>query len=81
MLHCNGKCQLAKKLKLAEKKNEKNSGPKLDNRDEVIFFPGFNDDFCIISAVGPRYLNYTQKTVMNFSNSIFHPPSTLAVSS
>ena len=36
MLHCNGKCLLAKKLKQEEKKDQQNPGRKLDGKNEVI---------------------------------------------
>src|SRR6185295_3765369 len=35
MLHCNGKCVLAKKLRQEEKKDQQNPERKLENRVEV----------------------------------------------
>lgn len=37
MMHCNGKCQLMKKLKEEEKKNQQNPTRKSENRDEVVY--------------------------------------------
>ncbi|WP_121356755.1 hypothetical protein [Flavisolibacter nicotianae] len=37
MLHCNGKCQMMKKLKEQEKKEEQNPERKGGNRNEVVY--------------------------------------------
>jgi hypothetical protein len=34
-LHCNGKCQMMKKLRQEEKKDQQNPGRKIDNKNEV----------------------------------------------
>jgi hypothetical protein len=43
MMHCNGKCQMMKKLQQEDKKDNKDPLRKAENRDEVIssksFFP------------------------------------------
>jgi hypothetical protein len=75
MLHCNGKCQLAKKLKQQEKKDEQNPGRKAENKNEVIssrsFFAG-----CPASPLpaSSAYKPVPGKPPVDQSFSIFHPP-------
>ena len=38
MLHCNGRCQMMKKLKQEENKDKQNPERRNDNKDEVLFF-------------------------------------------
>lgn len=37
-LHCNGRCQMMKKLKQEENKDKQNPERRQDNKDEVLFF-------------------------------------------
>jgi hypothetical protein len=75
MLHCNGKCILARKLRQEEKKDQQNPERKLENRLEV---------FCCshIAIAIPAYSvsrvydsNYPDAKLTVLSSSIFHPPS------
>src|SRR5215831_7126919 len=38
MMHCNGKCQMMKKIKAEEKKEQKNPERKAENRDDYFSF-------------------------------------------
>ncbi len=75
MLHCNGKCQLAIKMKQEEKKNEQNPERKLENKNEVISSRSFFAYDIIISArTYPDHIVSSDKNTMDISYSIFHPP-------
>ena len=37
-MHCNGKCQMMKRLKQDEKDQQENQERAVDNRNEVVFF-------------------------------------------
>jgi hypothetical protein len=41
MLHCNGKCQMMKKLRQEEKKDDANPDRKTDNKNEVLSSKSF----------------------------------------
>jgi len=76
MLHCNGKCQLARKLRQAEKKDQQNSGRRLDNNNnEVIFFPPAIYNFYCASLFNNHFGCVQDNHTVDFSLSIFHPPS------
>jgi len=76
MLHCDGKCQLAKKLKQAEKKDQQNSGRRLDNNNiEVIFFPATSYNFSCASLLNNHFACFQDNHTADFTFSIFHPPS------
>jgi hypothetical protein len=76
-MHCNGKCQLMKKLKQDEKDQQENQERAVDNKNEVVFFTP--SSFTLAEPVidlspaeksnlqsyGPSLLRYTD---------IFHPP-------
>jgi hypothetical protein len=53
MLHCNGKCQLAKKLKQQEKKEQQNPELKLENKNEIFSSRSF---FSLLIQSPQRYL-------------------------
>ena len=75
-MHCNGQCQLMKKLRQQQKKEEQNPERKLENRTEVLSFSSsFTTD------VPENYFyNIPSKTTYNPGNpvhrsfDIFHPP-------
>lgn len=74
VMHCNGKCQMMKKLKEQEKKESELPGKRI-GFDEVIssksFFstvPAFNPAIC------PAYNLFTAGSLHNMPRSIFHPP-------
>jgi hypothetical protein len=76
MLHCNGKCQLAKRLKQAEKKDQQNSSRHLDNNNnEVICFPASSYNFCCASLLKNHFGHFQDNHTVEFPVSIFHPPS------
>ena len=75
MLHCNGKCQLAKKLRQAEKKEQQNSGLRFDNiANEVIFSPTVTYNFYCPSLLVTYFDYFQDNHLVDFPVSIFHPP-------
>ena len=77
MLHCNGKCQMLKKIK----KQEGDTGagtasPKFNQPDVVLssksFFPSL--ELCITNN-SKLYTNHNSLVVSSYLSSIFHPPS------
>lgn len=77
-LHCDGKCQLAIKLKKQAQKEEQSSDHKAEKKDEVVchsdsFLPENTIEVFIISTKYPA----TQcADPIDRSYTIFHPPAT-----
>jgi hypothetical protein len=75
MLHCNGKCVLAKRLKQEEKREQENSERKLENKNEVISSKSFfTSSLASLQTVYPSYQTYADKITSDISFAIFHPP-------
>ena len=77
MLHCNGKCQMLKKIKKQEGESGNNtSAPKFNQQDEVLssktFFPTIQN-FPVIAA--PLFIYYNATVSSNYISSIFRPPA------
>jgi hypothetical protein len=76
MMHCNGKCQMLKKMKKQEGENSKNSAAlKFDQSKSVLssksFFPSIN-----IISIDNIYTYHAYNNVLSsiYVGSIFHPP-------
>lgn len=76
MMHCNGKCQMMKKLKEEENKEKQNSERKGENKSEVISEP--------VYFAGVEYMNLSfskdffirnNNLVKDVAADIFHPPA------
>jgi len=74
MLHCNGKCQLAKKLKQEEKKDRQNPERKLENKNEVVLFfdASSSENYQLIAR--HLYYIYAEKPAIARVIPVFHPP-------
>ncbi|MFN8288806.1 MAG: hypothetical protein U0U70_00990 [Chitinophagaceae bacterium] len=75
MLHCNGKCVLAKKWKQEQKKDEQAPERKMQGREEI----SSCDDFITVSvpslsAAASVYSSLSDNTVVDQPASFFHPP-------
>jgi hypothetical protein len=76
-MHCNGKCQMMKKILAQEKKQTQDAEHKLDNKVEVLSSKSF------FTAVTPVFFNTLQTTYFIKDNSLvikmprafFHPPT------
>jgi hypothetical protein len=75
MLHCDGKCQLAKKLKNQEKKEQQNPELKLENKNEVISSRSFfMIDLATPAPCYSHYFNFYAAKPVDRSFTVFHPP-------
>jgi hypothetical protein len=76
-LNCKGKCQLQKKMKEEDKKDQQNPERKLENKQEVVssksFFPSLMSYSTYNSS--PQNSNLVDSKLASHSSSIFHPPS------
>jgi hypothetical protein len=74
LMHCNGKCQMMKKLKEQEKK-ESQAPERRSFNDEVIaarsFFVSINYFFLASTSA---YNIYSAKSTVDMPHSFFHPP-------
>lgn len=75
MLHCNGRCQMLKKLKQEENKDKQNPERKNDNKEEVLYLSQsqFNWQYhqTIVVMAYPPYNNSITKDI---SFDFFQPP-------
>ena len=76
-MHCNGKCQLMKKLKEEEKKEEQNPSRKSENKqDQVCVKPLLTTPvFSLPSATATLISISATSFPKGFSAAIFHPPA------
>ncbi len=75
-MHCNGKCQMMKKLKQEEKQDQQNPERKLENKTEVLssksFYCNSVDAIAIIALkASPIEKSYP---LTDIAYSFFHPP-------
>lgn len=82
MLHCNGKCYLAKKLKQLEQEEKNNQPvPKMPLKlQELVWISDFKkthftETFHVFSPEEPRNFFYPNTELISFSGSVFHPPT------
>lgn len=78
MMHCNGKCQMLKKLKKQEGDNGTSApAPKFNQPDFVLssksFFPKI--EFATITNCNSYFIQEQSKFRNNYLTSIFRPPS------
>jgi hypothetical protein len=76
MLHCDGKCQLAKKIKQEENRNSQQSEKKPENNNEIVssisfFITGLYDG----STAVIQFKKFSEYVVKGVHSSVFHPPS------
>jgi hypothetical protein len=77
-LHCNGKCQMMKKLQQEEKKDQENPERKSENKNEIIlstksFFATVSTQY-LIDSKSKKQLPSSDGKSINRSFDIFHPP-------
>ena len=75
MLHCNGRCQMMKKLKQEENKDKQNPERRNENKQEVIssksFFASVQQAISINSL---EFYIINNKSVKDMPADFFHPP-------
>lgn len=76
-LHCNGRCQMMKRLKQEENKDKQNPERRIDNKDEVLFFSksSYNIQFYNIYFV-TAYPSFNCPPSKDVSLIQFKPPKT-----
>ncbi len=74
-MHCNGKCQMMKKLKQEENKDKQNPNRKGDNKDEVLSFKSFFPSIqIIVTTFKKKFPAIKASFAINRNSDIFHPP-------
>lgn len=74
-MHCFGKCSVVKKIKEEQRREDQNPMPKLDNRNDVVYFEHF---YCQVPAVTairePVQAHFPAKDTRDICADHFHPP-------
>jgi len=77
MLHCDGNCVLAKKIKQEEHNNNQNPERKFENKNEIIssksFFAGLLYTACKKDI---QFIHYSKDALSGSYIPVFHPPGT-----
>lgn len=74
-LHCNGKCQMMKKLKQEENKDKQSPERKADSREEVLSSKSFYATLDFTSVAFTRsYSALPGRAPVDMPHSFFHPP-------
>lgn len=76
-LHCNGKCQMMKKLKGEERKDQQNPDRKAENKNEVVsLLPPISQDIAYVHLPEKQiYAAVQGEKERKISHTVFHPPS------
>ncbi len=76
-MHCNGKCQMMKKLQEQEKKDQQNSERKAENKSELIFayYNCTPTNNLIYTKISRQYPAKPAEKEIKISSAIFHPPA------
>ncbi len=75
-MHCNGHCQLSKKLKQEENKDKQNPERRNNGKEEVISSKSFFASIEHISSLALiEHKIANNNSVIDISESIFHPPT------
>ncbi|RXK80759.1 hypothetical protein [Filimonas effusa] len=74
-MHCNGKCQMMKKMEQQQKKdaeNERKAGPKLEVISSKAFFASVS---FYATGTAASFFTYNDNAVFDRAISVFHPPA------
>lgn len=75
-MHCNGKCQMMKKLKQEENKDSQNPDRKNEVKTDLLFFAQIKTQFNYQRILNKRQFPIVQyKLTQDISADFFHPPS------
>jgi hypothetical protein len=75
MLHCNGHCQLMKKLKQEENKDKQNPERRSENKDEVLFCKQHQSFIQSVAGISvQQYLTLNNNNTKDIPADFFHPP-------
>src|SRR3954451_9506181 len=76
-LHCNGKCQMMKKLQHEEQKDQQNSERKGENKNETILYLQTSFASIVPSIQDQSAIFYTRISTskpLKMPRAVFHPP-------
>ena len=74
-MHCNGKCQMMKKIQQEEKKEQQNSERRSENKVQVLSSRSFFSILTIpIMPVNPHFSYVTAGNPVGRTKTVFHPP-------
>ncbi len=77
-LHCNGKCQMMKRIQKEEKKDQENPERKSDNKPMLTLstksFYASAPVYCLFIIKAKVFLPKTEENTIDHSLDIFHPP-------
>jgi hypothetical protein len=75
-MHCNGKCQIMKKLQQEEKQDQQNAERKSTNKIDILSSKSFfNSSVTAFSVVAIKVTAFEKKyPLADISYSFFHPP-------
>lgn len=78
-MHCNGHCQLNKKLAEDDKQNSETPAQKIADEMSVFFFHpiAFQSVVFKFASATPLYGYYKPLALQTHINSTFHPPATV----
>jgi hypothetical protein len=76
-MHCNGKCQMIKKLKQEENKENKSPGKRNENRNELVTCndPSFKWHIPVPVTTNEKHFVENDSDTFKMPRSCFHPPS------
>jgi hypothetical protein len=75
-MHCNGKCQMMKKLKQEENKDSQNPDRKNEVKIDLLFFAQIKQQIAYQSILFKKRFPLVQfKLTQDISAEFFHPPS------
>ena len=75
MLHCNGHCQLQKKLNQEENKDKQNPERRYDGKDDVLFFSKESRLLIpLFNTVPHTYTYFNNNATKDIAADFFHPP-------
>ena len=75
-MHCNGKCQMLKKLKHEENKDSQNPDRKNEVKTDLLFFAQIKQPNAHQSILYKKRFSIVQfKLTQDISAEFFHPPS------
>lgn len=77
MLHCNGKCQMLKKIKKQDGENSANvPAPKFNNLEVVLYSKTYFLSLDIVVEDNKKcYFSFNTAFSSYYSGSVFHPPT------
>jgi hypothetical protein len=77
MLHCNGKCQVMKKIREEEKKEQESQERKMASKVEVLssrsFYAAFDEQPSVV--IHFTYSAFNDDMTVHRARAVFHPPA------